>query len=50
MLDVTPDGLVLRELADGVTVEEIREKTGAPVIAPDGLPVVSDVVADPTAG
>ncbi|MBC7589703.1 MAG: CoA transferase subunit B [Salinibacterium sp.] len=27
--DVTPDGLLLREVADGVTIEELREKTGA---------------------
>jgi 3-oxoacid CoA-transferase subunit B len=47
VLDVTADGLVLREIADGVTVEEIREKTGAPVIVLDDLRVVTDVVADP---
>ncbi len=34
VLDVTPGGLVLRELADGVTVDEVREKTG-PVFAVD---------------
>jgi 3-oxoacid CoA-transferase subunit B len=34
VLDVTPDGLVLRELADGVTVEELQEKTGPQVIVP----------------
>ncbi|HEY5183497.1 MAG TPA: CoA transferase subunit B [Actinomycetes bacterium] len=28
VLDITDDGLVLRELAPGVTVEEVREKTG----------------------
>jgi 3-oxoacid CoA-transferase subunit B len=31
VLDVTDDGLVLRELAPDVTVEEVREKTGAPI-------------------
>ncbi|MEJ2871830.1 CoA transferase subunit B [Actinomycetospora sp. OC33-EN08] len=29
VLDVTEAGLVLRELADGVTEDEVREKTGA---------------------
>jgi 3-oxoacid CoA-transferase subunit B len=31
VLDVTPKGLKLVELAPGVTVEEIAKKTGAPV-------------------
>jgi len=35
VLDVIPEGLVLREMAEGVTAEEIREKTGAAVILPD---------------
>jgi len=33
VLDVTPMGLKLVELAPGVTAQEVREKTGAPVIA-----------------
>ena len=37
---------MLREMAEGVTVEEIREKTGAPVTVPDDL----GTVADPNAG
>ena len=31
VIDVGPDGFVLRELAPGVTLEEVIEKTGAPL-------------------
>jgi 3-oxoacid CoA-transferase subunit B len=31
VVDVTPDGLVLRELGPGVTLDEVRAKTGAPL-------------------
>ncbi|EST18733.1 3-oxoacid CoA-transferase subunit B [Streptomyces niveus] len=31
VLDITPGGLVLVETADGVTADEIRRRTGAPV-------------------
>jgi len=34
VLDVTPEGLVLREVAPGVSVDEVREKTGPPVAVP----------------
>lgn len=35
-LDVTPGGLVLREVAPGVTVDDVRHATGCPVeVAPD---------------
>ena len=37
VIDVTPDGLRLVELAPGVTVEEIAERTGAPVRVPVGV-------------
>jgi 3-oxoacid CoA-transferase subunit B len=36
VLDVTPHGFVLRELAPGVTVDEVRAATGAPVRTHDG--------------
>jgi 3-oxoacid CoA-transferase subunit B len=32
VIDVTPVGLVLRELAPGVSADEIRQKTGAPLL------------------
>ena len=37
VIDVTPDGLVLRELADGVTEAEVREKT-EPELSVDLVP------------
>lgn len=36
VLDPGPDGLRLRELAEGVTLEEVRAKTEAEIIAPQG--------------
>jgi 3-oxoacid CoA-transferase B subunit len=38
VLDVTPEGLVLREVAPGVTVEEVRAATGPPVALPEPPP------------
>lgn len=35
VMEVTDDGIVLRELAPGVTVEEIQSKTEATLIIPD---------------
>ncbi len=32
MLDVTPDGLLLQELAPGVGVEDVRHATEPPVV------------------
>ena len=37
VIDVTDDGLVLRELAPGVTVEQVTDATGAPLAVGPGL-------------
>ncbi|MDH2908834.1 MAG: CoA transferase subunit B [Candidatus Eremiobacteraeota bacterium] len=34
VIDITPEGLVLRELAPGVSVEEVQAGTGAPLLIP----------------
>jgi len=34
VIDVTPEGLVLRELAPGVSVDQLREQTGAELAVP----------------
>jgi 3-oxoacid CoA-transferase subunit B len=40
VIDVTPEGFVLRELADGVSPDAVREVTGAPLIIGEGeLPI-----------
>jgi 3-oxoacid CoA-transferase subunit B len=37
VIDVTPEGMVLREIAEGLTVEEVRAATDAPLqLPPDG--------------
>ena len=37
VVDVTPGGFVLRELAPGVGADEVREKTDAPLVEADDL-------------
>jgi 3-oxoacid CoA-transferase subunit B len=38
---VTPEGLRLQEIAPGVEVEEVRAKTGCPILVADPLPVIA---------
>ncbi|MCD1284427.1 MAG: CoA transferase subunit B [Brevibacterium sp.] len=44
VLDVTGDSFTLVELAPGVTVDEVKEKTGAEVVVPSEVPTI-DVAA-----
>ena len=37
VIDVTPDGLTVTELAPGITFDQVQERTGAPLIAGPGL-------------
>ena len=41
VLDVTPDGLVLRELAPGVTLEEVQAKTEPTIQVPEGVKTIA---------
>ena len=41
VIDVTPEGLVLREVAPGVSAKEIQEKTEAPLVAAPDLKELS---------
>nr|WP_321525938.1 3-oxoacid CoA-transferase subunit B [uncultured Cohaesibacter sp.] len=36
VVDVTPQGFALRELAEGISVAEVKSATGAPLMIPDG--------------
>ncbi len=40
VIDVTPDGLVLKERAPGVSVDEIRRATAARLIVPNEVPEI----------
>jgi 3-oxoadipate CoA-transferase beta subunit len=42
VLDVTPDGFVVRELVDGLTPAELQARTAAPLRFADGLAVLGE--------
>ncbi len=42
MIEVTPDGLVLRELSSETTLEEVLEKTEANLIIPEQIGILED--------
>jgi 3-oxoacid CoA-transferase subunit B len=41
VLDIVPEGFLLRERAPGVSVEEIRAKTAGRLVVPDEVPVMA---------
>jgi 3-oxoacid CoA-transferase B subunit len=43
VIDVKPEGLILREVARGWTAEEVQELTGAQLIAPQRIPEMSSL-------
>jgi 3-oxoadipate CoA-transferase beta subunit len=46
VVDITPDGMVVREMLDGMTEADLRARTGAPLVfAPDCRPLVAPPIA-----
>jgi acetate CoA/acetoacetate CoA-transferase beta subunit len=37
VIDVAPEGLLLREIAEGYTVDDVRAATGAPLLVDEAL-------------
>jgi 3-oxoacid CoA-transferase B subunit len=40
LFEITPQGMALKEIAPGVTVDEVKATTGCDLIIPDAVPVV----------
>jgi len=48
VVDVTPGGFVVREFVDGLSREELQQKTGAKLaFAPDCKPLIAPPIALP---
>ena len=41
VIDVTGDGLLLRELAPGISIETVRDRTQAPISAPQAIDIIA---------
>ena len=48
VIDVTPEGLIAREIVDGMSFEELQQKTEAPLtLANDWCPLVAKPATPP---
>ncbi len=48
VIDIAHDGMVVREMLDGMTEADLRARTGAPLVfAPDCRPLVAPPIAQP---
>ena len=43
VIDVTPEGLMLREIAEGYSADEVQEATGAKLIFPEEIKLIMNV-------
>lgn len=49
VIDVTPEGLVLREIAPGLTVADVQAKTEVPLLVPAEPKVIRTILSEGTA-
>jgi 3-oxoacid CoA-transferase B subunit len=40
LFEITPEGMALKEIAPGISVDEVKATTGCKLIVPDDLPIV----------
>lgn len=46
VIDVTAEGLVLREIAPGLTVDEVQEATGTPLLVPETPSIIRTLLSE----